>query len=210
MVFVNQIMRSMYDLTQLSKSHEDARKSLYKLVDTATCEISNLVQNLSVDDETPCDDIPSDGHIDEVFIRNPLTGKAKRVTNANITRHWDNKSKKGNRKGKEKAEIPSEKGGKIKGQSSQDDTTAREINNILSQQHLNLTFSQNPFLPPQHFLQYSNQMEGNTNFYTSGEMNLFPYQFQGPHSSQVRNKIIRKPAEGQRRMNELWMPSFQS
>ncbi|XP_073062997.1 protein FAR1-RELATED SEQUENCE 5-like isoform X2 [Primulina eburnea] len=187
MVFVNQIMRSMYDLTQLSKSHEDARKSLYTLVDTATGEISNLLQNLSVDDETPCDDIPSDGHIDEVFIRNPLTAKAKGVTNANITRHWDNKSKKGKRKGKEKAEIPNAKGGKRKGQSSKDDTTAREINNIPSQQHLNLTFSQNPFLPPQHFVQHSNQMEGNTNLYTSGEMNLFPYQFQGPNSSQEGN-----------------------
>ncbi|XP_073053926.1 protein FAR1-RELATED SEQUENCE 5-like [Primulina eburnea] len=184
MVFVNQIMRSMYDLTQLSKSHEDARKSLYKLVDTATGEISHLLQNLSVDEETPCDDIPSDGHIDEVLVRNPLTAKAKGVTNANITRHWENKSKKGNRKGKEKAEIPSGKGGKRKGQSSQDDTTAREINNIPCQQHLNLTFSQNPFLPPQHFVQHSNQLEGNTNLYTSGEMNLFPYQFQRPHPSQ--------------------------
>ncbi|XP_073121907.1 protein FAR1-RELATED SEQUENCE 5-like [Henckelia pumila] len=31
-VFVNQIMRSVYDLTQLSKPHDDARKLLYRLV----------------------------------------------------------------------------------------------------------------------------------------------------------------------------------
>lgn len=50
-VFVNEIMRSMFDLTELSKSHEDARKRLYRLIDTAKVEISNLILNLSVDEE---------------------------------------------------------------------------------------------------------------------------------------------------------------
>ncbi|XP_073275384.1 protein FAR1-RELATED SEQUENCE 5-like [Primulina huaijiensis] len=90
MMFVNEIMRSTYDLTQLSKSHEEARKILYGLVDTTKDEISNLVSKLSVDDETYCDDIRSY----RVCIGNPLTAKAKRVTNVNITRHWDTKSKK--------------------------------------------------------------------------------------------------------------------
>lgn len=105
MVFVNQIMRSVYDLAQLSKPHEDARKTLYRWVDTAKDEISNLVQNLSLDDETPCDDIPSDADIYEVCIRNPLIDKAKGVTNANITRHWDNKSEKRMEKGKGKKKL---------------------------------------------------------------------------------------------------------
>ncbi|XP_073282365.1 protein FAR1-RELATED SEQUENCE 5-like [Primulina huaijiensis] len=83
MVFVNEIMRSTYDLTQPSKSHEEARKILYGLVDSAKDEISNLVSKLSVDDETQCDDIRSFG----VCIGNPLTAKAKGVTNVNITRH---------------------------------------------------------------------------------------------------------------------------
>ncbi|XP_073047287.1 uncharacterized protein [Primulina eburnea] len=123
MVFVNQIMRSMYDLTQMSKSHDDARRKLHGMVETAKDEISNLVENLSVDDETSCDHIPTDGHMHEVCIRNPLTGKAKGVSNANITRHWDNKSRKGKGKGKgkgkESAEISSSKGAKRKDQSSQ-------------------------------------------------------------------------------------------
>ncbi|XP_073057044.1 protein FAR1-RELATED SEQUENCE 5-like [Primulina eburnea] len=66
MVFVNQIMRSMYDLTQMSKSHDDARRKLHGMVETAKDEISNLVENLSVDDETACDHIPTDGHMHEV------------------------------------------------------------------------------------------------------------------------------------------------
>ncbi|XP_073049423.1 protein FAR1-RELATED SEQUENCE 5-like [Primulina eburnea] len=102
MVFVNQIMRSMYDLTQMSKPHQNARKILYRLVDIAKDEISNLVQNLSVDDETTCDDITSNGYMDKVCIRNPLTAKAKGVTNANITRHWDAKRNKRKEKGKTK------------------------------------------------------------------------------------------------------------
>ncbi|XP_075477484.1 protein FAR1-RELATED SEQUENCE 5-like [Primulina tabacum] len=73
MVFVNQIMRSMYDLSQQSKPHEDARKRLYTIVDTAKEEISNLLQNLSVDDDTPCDAMTNDGHIDETRVRDPLT-----------------------------------------------------------------------------------------------------------------------------------------
>ncbi|KZV43212.1 hypothetical protein F511_28113 [Dorcoceras hygrometricum] len=92
-------MRSMYDLTQLTKPHDDARKRLYRLVDIATEEISSLVQNLKVDEETTCSSI-SVGQTDEICVRNPLTGKEKGVTNTNITRHWDNKSKRGKGKGK--------------------------------------------------------------------------------------------------------------
>ncbi|XP_047331589.1 protein FAR1-RELATED SEQUENCE 5-like [Impatiens glandulifera] len=87
MVFVNQVMRSIYDLTQLSKPHEDARKILCRFLDNAKDEISKLVSNLNIEDEIPCDDIQNDG----IYVRNPLTAKAKGVTNANITRHWDTK-----------------------------------------------------------------------------------------------------------------------
>ncbi|XP_073029487.1 uncharacterized protein [Primulina eburnea] len=85
MEFVNQIMRSVYDLSPLSKPYECARKTLHTLVDTAKDEISNLVQNLSINER--CDDDPSEDQIGEVCIRNPLTAKAKGITNANITRH---------------------------------------------------------------------------------------------------------------------------
>ncbi|XP_073026783.1 uncharacterized protein [Primulina eburnea] len=95
MEFVNQIMRSVYDLSQLSKPYECARKTLYTLVDTAKDEISNFVQNLSINEQ--CDDDLSEDQIGKVCIRNPLTAKAKGITNANITRHWDHTSKKGKR-----------------------------------------------------------------------------------------------------------------
>ncbi|XP_075494022.1 uncharacterized protein LOC142531682 isoform X4 [Primulina tabacum] len=185
MVFVNEIMRSTYDLTQLSKSHEEARKILYGLVDTAKDEISNLVSKLSVDDETQCDDIRSYG----VCIGNPLTAKAKGVTNVNITRQWDTKSKKRKGKRKEKTEVSSAKGAKKKGQSSQKTTNTREMSNeISSQQHSNFTISQFPstFGHTQHFIQSPNTMEGNANIYLGDQMNLFPYKFGGPHSSQGR------------------------
>ncbi|XP_075494019.1 uncharacterized protein LOC142531682 isoform X1 [Primulina tabacum] len=190
MVFVNEIMRSTYDLTQLSKSHEEARKILYGLVDTAKDEISNLVSKLSVDDETQCDDIRSYG----VCIGNPLTAKAKGVTNVNITRQWDTKSKKRKGKRKEKTEVSSAKGAKKKGQSSQKTTNTREMSNeISSQQHSNFTISQFPstFGHTQHFIQSPNTMiqEGNANIYLGDQMNLFPYKFGGPHSSQVRNFV---------------------
>ncbi|XP_073287473.1 protein FAR1-RELATED SEQUENCE 1-like, partial [Primulina huaijiensis] len=115
MVFVNQIMRSMYDLTQLSKPHENARKILYRLVDIAKDEISNLVQNLSVDDETTCDDITSNGYMDKLCVRNPLTAKAKGVTNANITRHWDTKRNKRKEKKREKLKFQAQKEPKRRG-----------------------------------------------------------------------------------------------
>ncbi|XP_073017985.1 protein FAR1-RELATED SEQUENCE 5-like [Primulina eburnea] len=191
MVFVNQIMRSMYDLTQLSKPQEDARKILYRLVAIAKDEISNLVQNLSVDDETPCDDITSKGYMAKVCVRNPLTAKEKGVTNANITRHWDTKRNKRKERGKTK--ISSTKGAKRKGQSSQDAINIQESKSIPSQQHSNVSLSQYPFAYPQfpsqfghdqHFFQYSNQMKDNTNFSSSGMMNLFSYQFGSHHSSQ--------------------------
>ncbi|XP_073020790.1 protein FAR1-RELATED SEQUENCE 5-like [Primulina eburnea] len=89
-VFVNEIMRSTYYLTQLIKSHEEARKILYGLLDITKDEISNFVSNLSVNDERQCDDVRSYG----VCICNTLTAKAKGVINVNITRHWDTKSKK--------------------------------------------------------------------------------------------------------------------
>ncbi|XP_075497646.1 protein FAR-RED IMPAIRED RESPONSE 1-like [Primulina tabacum] len=101
MVFVNEIMRSTYDLTQLSKSHEEARKILYGLVDTTKDEISNLVSKLSVDDETQCDDIRSYG----VCIGNPLTAKAKGVTNVNITRQWILRAKKEKEKERRKQKF---------------------------------------------------------------------------------------------------------
>ncbi|XP_073061318.1 uncharacterized protein [Primulina eburnea] len=151
MVFVNQSMRSMYDLTQMSKSHDDARRKLHGMVETAKDEISNLVENLSVDDETACDHIPTDGHMHEVCIRNPLTGKAKGVSNANITRHWDNKSRKGKGKGKgkESAEISSSKGAKRKDQSSQNAYNTQEMTYTPSKQDLNFQPSQNPLECPQ-------------------------------------------------------------
>ncbi|XP_073133314.1 protein FAR1-RELATED SEQUENCE 5-like [Henckelia pumila] len=189
LVFVNQIIRSVYDLTQLSKSHDDARTILFRLVDTAKDEITDLVQTLNLDDEIPCEDIQNDGHVNEEPIRDPLTAKAKGVTNANITRHWEKKSKKG--KGKGKAEISCSKGSKRKGKNSQDATNTEEMNNI-SSQNSNLTISQYPLVSSQiqfpfgytqHLSQYSHGM-GNPNLYPSGQMNFFPYHFGGPHSSQ--------------------------
>lgn len=122
---------------------------------------------MSVDDERPCHDIQSDGDIDEVCIRNPLTAKAKRVINANITRHWDTKSKKG--KEKRKAEISSSKGAKKKGLNSQDAANTRETNYIQSQ-HSNFTQSQYPFAYSQ--------------FQPSFGHNQFFFQHGGHHSSQ--------------------------
>ncbi|XP_073045680.1 protein FAR1-RELATED SEQUENCE 3-like [Primulina eburnea] len=103
MEFVKQIMRSVYDLNQLSKPYDFARKTLYTLVDTAKDEISKLVMNLSINEQ--CDDDPSEDQIGEVCIRNPLTAKAKGITKANITRYWDHTSKKRKGKRKGKAEI---------------------------------------------------------------------------------------------------------
>ncbi|XP_073274628.1 uncharacterized protein [Primulina huaijiensis] len=188
MVFVNQIMKSMYDLSQQSKPHEDARKRLYTIIDTAKEKISNLLQNLSVDDDTPCDAMTNDGHIDETRVRDPLTAKAKGVTNTNITRHWDTKRKKG--KGKRKTESSSTKESKLKGQSSQEQQ--------------NITPSQYPFTYPQVPMQYpfayprvpsqytfaypqvpsQFAMEGNTNLYLSGQMNVLPYPYGNSQSSQ--------------------------
>ncbi|XP_073024387.1 protein FAR1-RELATED SEQUENCE 5-like [Primulina eburnea] len=183
-VFVNEIMRSTYDLAQRSKTNEEARKILYGLVDTAKDEISNLVSKLSVYDKTQCDDIGSDG----VCIYNPLTAKAKGVTNVNITRNWDTKTKTRKGKRKEKTEISSAKGGKNRGESSQKTTDKREMSYGISSQHSNFTLSHFPstFGHTQHFFQSPNQMEGNANSYLGDRMNLFSYQFGGPHSSQGR------------------------
>ncbi|XP_073277614.1 uncharacterized protein [Primulina huaijiensis] len=163
MVFVNQVMRSIYDLTQLSKSHEDARKILCRLVENAKDEISELVSKLSVDDEKPCDDIRSDG----VCICNPLTAKAKGVTNANITRHWDTKSKKGKGKGKGKAQISSAKETKIKRQNSHYTSTSPQFPSLFGHNH--------------HYFQVFNQVFGGPH---SSQLWGSSYQFEGPHSSQ--------------------------
>ncbi|GFQ03926.1 protein far1-related sequence 9 [Phtheirospermum japonicum] len=105
MVFVNQTMRSTYDLVQLSKSHSETRTMLTTMLGTTKDQIFDFVRNLNTDDATTCEDIPNDEQMDGVQVRNPRTAKSRGITNACITRHWDDKSKRG--KGKRKSDTSS-------------------------------------------------------------------------------------------------------
>ncbi|KAK6162455.1 hypothetical protein DH2020_002296 [Rehmannia glutinosa] len=108
MVFINQTMRSMYDLTMQAKSYEETRNVLVGMLNSATQQINALVENLSLDDQIGCENLNVDeGDEEEVLIRNPLYVKSRGITNARIVRHWDDKGKKGKGKRKGKSESSS-------------------------------------------------------------------------------------------------------
>ncbi|XP_073057317.1 protein FAR1-RELATED SEQUENCE 5-like [Primulina eburnea] len=96
MVFVNQLMRSTYTLTMRCKSNGDARKKLTEIVEGAREQIDELFEKLKLDDN----DILEENMVDEMVVRNPPQVKSRGITNKNIQRHWDGKSKKRKGKGK--------------------------------------------------------------------------------------------------------------
>ncbi|KAK6115393.1 hypothetical protein DH2020_007662 [Rehmannia glutinosa] len=105
MVFVNQLMRSTYDLAMRCKAHEEARNILSGILDSASQQVNALLENLSLDDCNVFDGVIVDednGKRDDLSIRNPLCAKSRGITNTQIVRYWDDKSKK--RRGKDKPE----------------------------------------------------------------------------------------------------------
>ncbi|KAK6115901.1 hypothetical protein DH2020_008170 [Rehmannia glutinosa] len=88
MVFVNQAMRSIYDLTMQAKAYEETRNVLVGIINSATQQINALVENLSLNDQNGCEkSIVDEEDGDEVLIRNPLYVKSRGLTNARIVRH---------------------------------------------------------------------------------------------------------------------------
>ncbi|KAK6129284.1 hypothetical protein DH2020_036993 [Rehmannia glutinosa] len=102
MVFVNQIMRSVYNLTIRCKAYDQARSMLTGILDSANQEVNALLDTLNLDEQIADKEVVDEDNvqIDEVSIRNPLHVKSRGITNAHIVRHWDAKSKKGKRKEK--------------------------------------------------------------------------------------------------------------
>ncbi|KAK6130804.1 hypothetical protein DH2020_035445 [Rehmannia glutinosa] len=73
MVFVNQTMRSIYDLTMQAKAYEETRNVLVGIINSATQQINALVENLSLNDQNGCEkSIVDEEDGDKVLIRNPL------------------------------------------------------------------------------------------------------------------------------------------
>ncbi|XP_073037593.1 protein FAR1-RELATED SEQUENCE 5-like [Primulina eburnea] len=136
MVFVNQLMRSTYTLTMRCKSNGDARKKLVEIVEGAREQIDELFEKLKLDDNG----ILEENMVDEMVVRNPPQVKSRGITNKNIQRHWDGKSKK--RKGKGKVDSSNAGCGKRKGQSSQ----ASQCMNSQEVDHIQQL--QNPNVPP--------------------------------------------------------------
>ncbi|XP_073016709.1 protein FAR1-RELATED SEQUENCE 5-like [Primulina eburnea] len=96
MVFVNQLMISTYNLTMRCKSNGDARKKLTEIVEGAREQIDEFFEKLKLDDNG----IQEENMVDEMVVRNPPQVKSRGITNKNIQRHWDDKSKKRKGKGK--------------------------------------------------------------------------------------------------------------
>ncbi|KAG8383568.1 hypothetical protein BUALT_Bualt04G0027100 [Buddleja alternifolia] len=95
MVFVNQIMRSTYDLAMRCKVHEETRKMMNENLESSTRHANSLFEKLNLDVPNTCDDLSVDDDndkINEVVVRNPLSVKSRGVTNARIRGHWDAKS----------------------------------------------------------------------------------------------------------------------
>ncbi|KAI3474577.1 hypothetical protein Pfo_029579 [Paulownia fortunei] len=197
MVFINQTMRSTYDLAIRCTTHKEARNMLTEILDSASQQMNDLFEDLSLDDQNVCDDLVVDednDRIDEVLIRNPRNVKSRGITNAHIVRHWDDKNKKGKGKGKGKTESENVKGTKRKGQSSQE--------TIHLKTHMKQTLSHHHNTPLVILFNFhhlyinlgpTNHIGNNRNLYLGGQMNLFTYPFTDPHSSQVCiNKTINK------------------
>ncbi|KAG8380683.1 hypothetical protein BUALT_Bualt06G0041500 [Buddleja alternifolia] len=103
MVFVNQKMKFIYDLIMQCKAHEETRNMLTESFNSVAEETITWLENLSIKDPIACNDLISSERNDqstEEPLRNPLSIKSRGITNPCIRRHWDEKSKKGKRKGK--------------------------------------------------------------------------------------------------------------
>ncbi|KAK6128633.1 hypothetical protein DH2020_037623 [Rehmannia glutinosa] len=72
MVFVNQTMRSAYELTIRCKAHTEARDALTGILDGASEQIDALFENLGLGDQNACNDTIDENNdlIDEMLIRN--------------------------------------------------------------------------------------------------------------------------------------------
>ncbi|KAG8379780.1 hypothetical protein BUALT_Bualt07G0125000 [Buddleja alternifolia] len=87
MVFVNQIMRSTYDLAMRCKVHEETRKMINENLESSTRHANSLFEKLNLDVPNTCDDLSVDDDndkINEVVVRNPLSVKSRGVANARI------------------------------------------------------------------------------------------------------------------------------
>ncbi|XP_073152453.1 protein FAR1-RELATED SEQUENCE 5-like [Henckelia pumila] len=95
-VFVNQIMRSTYALSMRCQGHEISRSKLTEILDGAREQIDDLFQNHNLEDPKVCKEgVHEDINLlDDMLVRNPPQVKSKGITNKNIQRHWDDKSKK--------------------------------------------------------------------------------------------------------------------
>ncbi|KAG8384047.1 hypothetical protein BUALT_Bualt04G0077400 [Buddleja alternifolia] len=103
MVFINEIMRSTYDLSMRCKTHGETRKMLFAIMDSAIEQTNGFFENLNLNDQNPSNAFYIDAdnaQLNEVLIRNPTVVKSRGITNVVIQHHWDYKSKKGKAKGK--------------------------------------------------------------------------------------------------------------
>ncbi|KAG8389908.1 hypothetical protein BUALT_Bualt01G0027900 [Buddleja alternifolia] len=122
MVFVNQKMRFIYDLIMQCKAHEETRNMLTESFNSVAEKTITWLENLSIKDLIACNDLISserNNQSTEEPLRNPLSIKSRGITNACIQCHWDEKSKKGKRKGKVETSKVVVKGTKRKGKNYQ-------------------------------------------------------------------------------------------
>ncbi|XP_073133242.1 protein FAR1-RELATED SEQUENCE 5-like [Henckelia pumila] len=104
MVFVNHIMISTHALSMRCKVHDIARNKLTEILNDAREQIDDLFEKLKLEDPKICDNwVHEDNNLlDDMLVCNPPQVKSREITNKNIQRHWDDKSKK--KKGKGKAD----------------------------------------------------------------------------------------------------------
>ncbi|KAG8373845.1 hypothetical protein BUALT_Bualt11G0067600 [Buddleja alternifolia] len=103
------IIPEMYIKKRWTKAHEETRNMLTESFNSVAEKTITCLENLSIKDLIACNDLISserNNQSTEEPLRNPLSIKSRGITNACIQRHWDEKSKKGKRKGKAEISNP--------------------------------------------------------------------------------------------------------